>query len=180
MKKSLLLLAAASLFACGKNEPQKINQPAPKQEAAKESSDDKITRISLIAMADEAGQQYEGKHRTQMSAKEASDVAKKTAVFIKNSTDLINQGTTAQPDALASKAQTAFTILGMWPQASEMDAYNSCQSSLRNMARISALRQASHMATDQTRKTQLIAAADSLVESYHNSAGICLERVSKI
>jgi hypothetical protein len=166
--------------ATGLNAREKPAEPTAAQAGvAKETADDKIERMALIAMTADAEKAYDGKHRTQITAKEASDVAKKTAVFIQDSSALINQGVSAQSDALASKSTTAFTILGMWPKAAEMSTYGACEMALRNMGRVTALRQAAAIATDAARKTKLIAAADSLIEPYQSSADACLGLVGK-
>jgi hypothetical protein len=185
MNKLLFMVAVLAVSACGKKEAdlnarEKTAEPMAAQAGVtKETADDKVERMALIAMTADVEKAYDGEHRTQITAKEASAVAQQTAVFIKDSSALIKQGMAAQPDALANKSKTAFTILGMWPKAAEMSNYGACEMALRNMGRVTALRQAAAIATDAARKTKLIAAADSLIEPYQSSADACLGLVGK-
>lgn len=171
MKQIAIVLMVVSLFACG--EAKKTTQPTPPSQQPKVTADERVERIALISMVDEAGEDYEGVHRTKISENEAKKVAQTTAIFLNDSAPLIAKGMQADAAALSHKAQTAFTILGMWPNATEMSVYGTCKSSLRNLARISMMRHAGHIATDANRSQQLQSVADSLVTNYAQDADSC-------
>ena len=140
--------------------------------------DEQLERIALIGSIDDLGKPYDSVHPTQISSQEARGLAKSTVQFLKGSDDLVQQGAQAPKDTLSSTAQAAFMILGAWPSADAMAQYKPCEMAVRNLSRISAMRNAAQSASDPERAKQLIKIADSLIEPYHSSTKACEQKVN--